>query len=56
MLVKLVKLNKHYINDNTVTVGNIYACDRVDQEGDVQIIDDQGQTSFLFRGEYEVVA
>lgn len=55
MRVKLVKLNKHYLNDQTVTVGNIYNTDRIDQEGDVQIIDDLGVTSYLFKGEFEVI-
>lgn len=55
MLVKLVKLSKHYPNDATVTVGNLYACEGVDNCGDVKIIDDLGETSFLFNGEFEVV-
>jgi hypothetical protein len=55
MLVKLVKLSKHYPNDATVTVGKLYACAGVDRDGDVKIIDDLGETSFLFKGEYEVV-
>jgi len=56
MLVKLVKLSKHYPNDTTVTIGKLYACDDgVDSSGDVQIIDDNGEVSFLFNGEFEVV-
>ena len=55
MIVKLVKLSKHYPDDATVTLGNLYACDNVDSCGDVEIIDDNGEVSFLFNGEFEVV-
>lgn len=55
MLVKLVKLSKHYPNDATVTVGKTYDTDMVDHCGDVKIIDDDGETSFLFKGEFEVI-
>lgn len=55
MIVKLVKLSKHYPNDQTVTVGNLYACEGIDHCGDVKIIDDLGEVSFLFKGEFVVV-
>ncbi len=55
MLVKLVKLGENYLNDATVTVGKTYNTDMVDNWGDVKIVDDEGMTSFLFRGEFEVV-
>lgn len=55
MKVKLVKLGKHYSNDQTVTVGATYETDRVDHVGDVEITDDLGNVSYLFAGEFEVI-
>ena len=56
MKVKVVRILDEYSDENTVTLYGVYNCDGVDSSGDVAITDDKGDASFLFKGEYEVVA